>query len=156
MAPRAISISRYPGVECRSGGVTNDYTLVFTFSNNLASGTGQRHERHGQVAGTPAISGNTMIVNLTGVADAQTVNVTLNGLTDQFLQTLPETAVAMSVLVGDVNSSSNVNAGDISQVKSQSGAPVTAANFRTDVNANGSITASDIGQVKANSGHFLP
>ncbi len=92
-----------PGVECRSGGATNDYTLVFTFSNNLASGNASVTSGTGSVAGTPAISGNTMTVNLTGVANAQTLSVTLNGLTDQFLQTLPDTAVGMSVLIGDVN-----------------------------------------------------
>ena len=69
-----------PGEECRSGGATNDYTLVFTFSNNLASGNASVTSGTGSVAGTPAISGNTMTVNLTGVANAQTLSVTLNGL----------------------------------------------------------------------------
>jgi hypothetical protein len=145
-----------PGVECRSGGAPNDYTLVFTFSNNLESGNASVTSGTGNVAGTPAILGNTMIVNLTGVADAQTLSVTLNGLTDQFLQTLPDTVVGMSVLIGDVNGNALVNASDIGQVKSQSGMPVTPLNFRADLDANGAITASDIGQVKANAGHSLP
>ncbi len=145
-----------PGVECRSGGATNAYTVVFTFSNNLASGAASVTSGTGNIAGTPAISGNTMTVNLTGVADAQTVSVTLNGLTDQFLQTLPDTAVDLSVLIGDANGSAVVNASDIGQIKSQTGLPVSSSNFRTDLDANGAITASDIGQAKANAGHALP
>ena len=145
-----------PGVECRSGGATNDYTLVFTFSNNLASGNASVTSGTGNVAGTPAISGNTMIVNLTGVANAQTLSVTLNGLTDQFLQTLPDTAVSMSVLIGDVNGNALVNASDVSATKAQSGVPVSNANFRSDVNANGAINASDVSIVKSHSGEGLP
>jgi len=96
-----------------------------------------------------------MTVNLTGVTNAQTLSVTLNSLTDQFLQTLPDTAVNMSVLIGDVNGNAAVNASDVSAAKVQSGAPVTNANFRTDVNANGSINASDISTVKLHSGEGI-
>ena len=41
------------------------------------------------------------------------------------------------MLVGDVNSSKTVNSSDIGAVKAQSGAPVTAANFRADVAVSG-------------------
>ena len=97
-----------------------------------------------------------MIVNLTGVANAQTLSVTLNGLTDQFLQNLPDTAVGMSVLIGDVNGNAVVNATDVSAAKVQSGAPVSNANFHSDVNANGAINASDVSTVKLHSGEGLP
>ena len=145
-----------PGEECRSGGATNDYTLVFTFSNNLASGNASVTSGTGSVAGTPAISGNTMTVNLTGVTNAQTLSVTLNGLKDQFLQDLPDTTVNMSVLIGDVTDNEAVNASDVSATKAQSGAPVSNANFRSDVNANGDINASDVSLVKSHSGEALP
>jgi hypothetical protein len=145
-----------PGVECRSGGMSNDYTLVFSFSNNLESGNASVTSGTGSVAGTPAISGNTMIVNLTGVTNIQTLSVTLSGLTDQFLQPLPNTAVSMGVLIGDVNGNSAVNASDVSAAKSQIGVPVSNANFRNDVNANGAINASDISIVKSHSGEGLP
>lgn len=145
-----------PGVECRSGGETNDYTLVFTFSNNLASGNASVTSGTGTVAGTPVISGNTMTVNLTGVANAQTLSVTLNSLTDQFLQTLPDTAVGLSVLVGDVNGNQVVNASDVAAAKAQIGVPVSGANFRSDTNANGAINASDAAAVKSHSGEGLP
>jgi hypothetical protein len=145
-----------PGVECRSGGATNDYTLVVTFSNNLAGGNASVTSGVGKVAGAPAISGNTITVTLTGVTNAQTLSVTLNSLTDQFLQTLPDTAVNMSVLIGDVNGNGTVNASDITAVKVRSGEPPSNANFRTDVNANGNINASDVEQVKTATGTSLP
>jgi hypothetical protein len=40
----------------------------------------------------------------------------------------------------------------VSQVKSQSGQPVTLQNFRADVTANGAITASDLALVKSQTG----
>ena len=145
-----------PGVECRNGGATNDYMLVFTFSNNLANGNASVTSGTGNVVGTPVISGNTMTVNLTGVTNVQTLSVTLSGLTDQFLQTLPDTVVNMSVLTGDVNGNTVVNASDVAAAKAQIGVPVANANFRTDVNANGAVNASDVSIVKLHSGEGLP
>jgi hypothetical protein len=145
-----------PGVECRSGGATNDYTVVVTFSNNLASGNTTLTSGTAKIVGTPAISGKTMTINLTGVTNVQTLSLTLSSLTDQFLQTMPDTPIDMSVLIGDVNGNGAVNASDISAAKVQSGAPVSNGYFRTDVNANGSINASDISTVKLHSGEGLP
>ena len=141
-----------PGVECRTGGATGDYTLVCTFSNNIESGNATVSSGAGTVSGTPVISGNTMTINLTGVADAQTLTVTLSSVTDQFSQTLPDTPVAMTMLIGDTNNNSVVNASDVSQTKAAIGQQVTSSNFRTDVNANGDINSSDATIVKAHSG----
>ncbi len=141
-----------PGVECRSGGENNDYTLVFTFSNNLESGNASVTSGVGTVSGSPVIAGNTMTVNLTGVTTAQSITVTLQSVTDQFLQTLPDTPVTMTVLVGDTNANSAVNATDVAQTKGQVGIEVSAANFRNDVNANGSINGSDVALVKSHLG----
>ena len=76
--------------------------------------------------------------------------------TDSFAQVLPDTAVSVNMLIGDTNGNKAVSASDVAQTKGQSGATVTAANFRTDINANGSVSASDGAQVKANAGHTLP
>lgn len=87
--------------------------------------------------------------------NGQNVTVTLTGVTDTFGQTLPSVSVTFRKLVGDVNGNGAVNASDIAQVKSNSGSPVTAANFRSDVIPNGSINATDISRVKALSGTSL-
>src|SRR5205807_8126555 len=55
-----------PAIECRTG--ANGHTLVFTFSNNILSGSASVSSSlgpgHGSVSGTPITSGNTMTVNL--------------------------------------------------------------------------------------------
>ena len=143
-----------PGVECRSGAA--GHTMVFTFTNNIVNGGASVTSGIGSVSGSPTFSGNTMTVNLTGVTDVQTLAVTLSGVTDSFAQILPDTTLNANFLLGDTTGNKSVGASDIGQVKSQSGNPVTAANFRTDLGANGSINASDVGQVKSTSGHSLP
>jgi hypothetical protein len=137
---------------CSSAG---NHLLVFTFSNNVVSGSANVTGGVG-MAGTSSFVGHTMAVGLSGVADAQKITVTLQNVTDGFGQVLPDIAVSANMLIGDVNSNKNVNATDVSQTKLQSGAGVTAANFRADANAGGSINATDVAIVKANSGHGVP
>ena len=145
-----------PGVECRTGGVNGNHTLVFTFSNNVVSGSASVTSGTGNVSGSPSFSGNTMTVNLTGVIDAQTITITLTNVTDSFGHVLPDTAVSMHVLLGDTTGNGIVNASDVAQVKAQSGSTVTNANFREDVTVNGIINAADIALVKSRSGTAIP
>jgi probable HAF family extracellular repeat protein len=148
-----LPLAGEPGVECRNSG--GDLLLVFTFNSTMASGGATVTGGTASVAGTPTFDHNTITVELTGVADVQQITVTLRNVTDIFSRTLPDTAVSVNMLIGDTNGNRSVNASDISGTKTQTGSPVTAANFRTDINASGAITASDISQVKANSGHTL-
>jgi hypothetical protein len=149
-----LPLTGEPGVECRSSG--GAHTIVFTLSNSVASGNASVTAGVGAVSGSPVFSCDTMTVNLTGVADGQRITVTLSGVTDSFGQALPDTAISLNMLIGDINSSKFVNASDIGAVKAQSGVPVTAANFRADVVVSGAITASDIGLVKSRSGATVP
>ena len=116
----SLPLAGEPGVECRSSG--GAHTLVFTFTNGVVSGNASVTTGTGSISGSPTFSGNTMTVNLTGVADVQKITVTLNGVTDAFAQVLPDAAVSVNMLVGDINSSKTVNATDIGAVKAQSGA----------------------------------
>ena len=143
-----------PGVECRSA--NPGHTLVFTFTNNVVSGSASVTSGTGSVSGSPTFSGNTMTVNLTGVTDIQTVGVTLSGVTDSFSQVLPNTAVNAKFLLGDSTGTAAVNASDVSQVKEQSGVSISAGNFRSDLNANGAINAGDVSIAKSTSGHSIP
>jgi N-acetylneuraminic acid mutarotase len=157
-----LPFSGSPGIECRAGGATDDYTVIVTFHADLVtidgspqasvtSGTGTIGSGGVSNGGVVAISGDSVTVPLTGVANAQTINVTLhcvNGASD--------VVIPMSRLLGDTTGNGTVNATDVGQTKGQSGQPLTAANFRNDVNASGSINATDIGQVKAQSGTVLP
>jgi dockerin type I repeat protein len=143
-----------PGVECRAN--TGGDTLVFTFNNNVVSGTGTVTSGTGSVSGSPVFAGNTMTLNLAGVSDAQKISVTLSNVTDSFGQVLPNRVVNMNVLVGDINGSNTVNATDVAQIKAESGRAITPANFRADLNPNGSINASDVALLKLHSGAGLP
>jgi outer membrane protein assembly factor BamB len=147
-----LPLSGSLGVECRTGGATGDYTQVFTFTNNVTSGNASVTSGIGSVSGMPTFSGNTMTVNLTGVANVQTLTVTLTGVTDEFSQVLPDTPASVNMLIGDTNGNGVVNATDVAQTKAQVGQPVTSSNFRTDVNASGIINATDVAIVKAHSG----
>lgn len=148
-----LPLSGEAGVECRASG--GNHILVFTFTNDIMSGDANVTSGSGSVLGSPSFNDNEMTVNLTGVTDIQTLTVTLTNVTDTFSQVLPDAAVSVNFLTGDSSGNKLVNATDISQVKSQTGALVTAANFRTDLNANGSINSSDIGLVKARSGNGI-
>ena len=149
-----LPLSGTPGLECRSSG--GNHTLVFTFSNNVTAGSASITAGTGSVTGSPSFSGNTMTVNLTGVTDVQQITVTLTGVTDSSAQMLPDTSVSINMLIGDTTGNKSVNASDVSQTKGQSGAAVTASNFRTDVSANGVLNASDVSLVKSRSGSALP
>lgn len=147
-----LPLSGTPGIECRSGGATGDYTLVFTFSNNIESGNASVTSGSGTVSGTPTASGNTLTVNLTGVTSPQSVTLMLSGVIDQYLQTLQDTPVTMRVLIGDTNGNGLVNATDVALAKGDIGQAVTAGNFRVDVNANNAINGTDISIIKSHIG----
>lgn len=149
-----LPLTGEPGVECRSTG--GAFTLVFTFSNSVVSGSASVTAGTGSVAGSPTFSANTMTVNLAGVADVQKLTVILNSVTDAFAQVLPDTTVSVNLLIGDINSSKAVNASDVGIVKAQSGVPLDATSFRSDVAVSGAINASDVGLVKSRSGQSVP
>ena len=149
------------GVECRSGGATNDYTMVVTFSTNVSVtgspqaqvtlGTGTIGSGGVSNGGMVTVAGNIVTIPLTNVADQQTINVTLNGVNGAINVVIP-----MSRLLGDTNANRVVNASDVAQTKGQLGQVVTVANFRSDVNANGAINSNDVALIKANIPHIVP
>jgi subtilisin family serine protease len=150
----ALPLSGEAGVECRNG--NGNYTMVFTFGNNVIAGNATVTSGTGSVSGSPAFSGNTMTVTLTGVTDMQKITVTLQGVTDTTAQVLADTPVSMNMLVADTNGNKSVNATDIAQTKGQVGTAVSSANFREDVNGDGSITSSDVALVKSRNGNNVP
>jgi autotransporter-associated beta strand protein len=150
-----LPLSGEPGLECRSGGPTGSHTFVFTFNNNVTAGNASLTNSVGRVVDS-TFSGKTMTVTLTGVADAQKINVTLSNVKDAFSQTLPDKVVSANMLVGDVTVNKVVNSTDIQVIKAQTGAPVNGTNFREDVTVDGSITSSDVSLAKLRSGSGVP
>lgn len=159
-----LPLSGTPGIECRTGGPTDDYEMVVTFGGSVAiGGTPQAQVTTGvgtvgtagvSNGGSVATSGSTVIVPLTNVANAQTIDVTLFGV--NVGSATGNVVIHMSRLVGDINGNGGVNATDIAQSKAQSGLAINATTFRADVNANGSINATDVAIIKANAGSTLP
>ena len=146
------------GIECRSGGPNGAYTLVLTFANPLTSVGSAR-----VINGTGTVSNGVIgsdphqyLVNLTGVTNAQTIEVSLSSVADSMGSFSSTVSASMNVLAGDTSADRAVNSADISQTKSQSGHDVTSANFREDVTTDGSINSADISLVKSKSGTAIP
>ena len=148
-----VDLTSGKGIECRSGGANGDYALVFAFPNSLTSIGGAS-----VTSGTGSVaSGNiscndahSYIVKLTGVANAQTITVTLSSVGDVAGNFSSAVSAQMGVLIGDVNASGVVTSGDTNLCKAQALQPLTSANFRNDVNASGSITTGDVNIIKQN------
>ena len=153
-----LPLTGTPGIECRSGGVRGDYTVVFTFANPLVhvdlagvyKGTG--HVSNHGIGSDP----HEYIVNLTGVTNAQTIGIGLTNVSDLAGHVTNALAASMDILLGDTNADGSVNSADIAQTKSQSGKTITSSNFREDVTIDGSLNSGDIAFVKSKSGTALP
>jgi hypothetical protein len=142
------------GVECRSGGATNDYQMIINFASSVTVESAAVTSGTGSVSSFSGSGTSQITVNLTGVTNVQRITVTLHNVNNG--TSTGDVPVSMGVLVGDVNGNAVVNASDVSLTKSQVGVPVSGSNFREDVNANGTISATDVAQVKANVGTALP
>src|SRR5438128_7035796 len=142
------------GVECRSGGATNDYQMIINFATSVTVESASVTSGTGSVSSFSGSGTSQITVNLTGVTNVQRITVTLHNVNDG--THMGDVPVSMGVLVGDVNGNAVVNASDVSLTKSQVGVPVSGSNFREDVNANGTISATDVALVKSDVGTALP
>jgi hypothetical protein len=162
--PVTLPLNGTLGIECRSGGTTGDYQLVITFTNSVSvngnpqagvtSGQGQVGTGGASNGGAVTVSGSSVTVPLTNVANAQAIAVTLFSVNDG--ANTGDVIIPMSVLIGDTTANGAVNSSDIAQTQSKSGQVVDSSNFREDVTVNGSINSSDIALVQSKSGTALP
>ncbi|MEP6822314.1 MAG: dockerin type I domain-containing protein [Chthoniobacterales bacterium] len=141
------------GIECRTGGASGNYQVVVTFAVPVTFTTATVSSGTGLIANTSA-SGNQLTLNLSGVGNAQNVDITLAQVTDG--TDTADLVIPMSVLAGDTNGSGGVNGSDIAQTKALSGQAATASNFRSDITADGAINGTDVALVKSRSGTVLP
>jgi hypothetical protein len=142
------------GIECRSGGATNDYQMIINFATSVTAGSASVTCGTGSVGSFTGNGTATITVNLTGVTNVQRITVTLASVSDG--TNTGDVPISMGVLIGDTTANGTVNSGDVSQTKSQSGQPVTGSNFREDVNASGTISSTDVAIVKSKVGTALP
>jgi hypothetical protein len=161
-----LPLTGTPGIECRTGGATNDYTMVVTFTGNVTvTGMPQAEVILGAGCvgsggvcngGMVTVSGAVVTVPLTNLADDQTISVRLNGVNGAADTPATDFTIPVSILIGDTSANGIVNATDVSQTKSRVGQPVDTTNFRSDVNTNGTLNASDVAIVKGKVGTSLP
>lgn len=146
------------GIECRSGGASGTYTIVFRFENPLSSVDGANVTSGAATVGSSQIGSDPReyVVNLSGVTNAQAIAVNLTNVQDTLGNVSATVSGTVNLLIGDTNADGFVNSADISQTKAQSGQPVTSANFREDTNGDGFINSADISLVKSRSGTALP
>jgi PKD repeat protein len=143
-----LPVSGTRGVECRSStslGAGN-YTMVFTFANNLAS-VGSAGSTNGGPATVSSSSigpnPNQYTVNLSNVPNAQYLSVTLINAKDS-TGAIGNVTGTMGVLIGDVDASGRVDSTDVFQVRQQSLQTANPSNFRADVDASGRIDSTDV------------
>ncbi|HEX8078360.1 MAG TPA: dockerin type I repeat-containing protein, partial [Chthoniobacterales bacterium] len=140
------------GVEPRNTG--GAYTVVLHFDRPIASGnvtvTGTRNSDFATV------SGNDILVSLTGVANKQRMTFTASNVTAVGGGVLGSASVTIGFLIGDINGDTRVNIEDTNAAKSNSGSVAKPNNFRADVNVDSRINVADTNMVKANSGMSLP
>jgi uncharacterized protein DUF4394 len=144
------------GVEDRVGndGIASRHTIVISYPISPVGATASvtAHNPPGAMGSLSnvSVSGNDLVVDLTGVSNQQVLTVSTSGGSVRPL------TVPIGFLVGDTNGNRSVNSTDVSQTKLQSGIAISNSNFREDVSVGGSINSSDVSQVKLQSGTALP
>jgi hypothetical protein len=151
-----LPLSGNPGVESRRGFGTNSdaYEVILTFANPVTVGGIDVMSSNGLANATFSVSGAVVTVELTFVANAQTLAINLTNVNDGTIT--GNVPFPMGVLVGDTNGDRFVNAGDALQTRNRAGQATDATNFRSDVNTDGLVNSGDTTIVRAGSGTSLP
>jgi hypothetical protein len=151
-----LPLTGTPGVECRSGGPSRNYTMIFTFNNELTT-VGRIATTCGSVSDFSVDDSDPHRLNvfLSGVTcNQEDVTVSVEVHDDQGNTFFG--AATMGLLFGDVNGDGKVDHFDSRQVKSDRGQQTNDANFREDVNVSGAIDSPDVKLVKSKFGTMLP
>jgi RHS repeat-associated protein len=147
-----LPLTGQAGIESRSGGASQDYMVVLTFSSEVTAVGGATVGSGFARVGTVGIGadGYSVTVYLTGVSNTQRLTVNVYGISAGGVT--GDVTIPMNVIVGDVNADGVVNDTDKDMTQAQSGNAASASNFKTDANCNGAINATDISLVKAHAG----
>ena len=134
-------------------GAAPGHTLVFTFSAPVSvAGSVSATDGTGFGIGSASAlaSGNTVVVSLSGIADAKRVKVTLTGVNG-----VTNASASTGFLVGDADGTRTVASADVDAVKAKSGLAADAATARYDLDLSGAVTASDILRTKGRIGNSV-
>jgi hypothetical protein len=137
------------------GSLALTHTIVFTFDKAITDATATVTE--GAATAAPlTFSGNTVIVNLTGVSDQQYVTISLSNVSAVDGGSGGSASVRVGFLRGDVTQNRVVTVADLALVNAQLAQVVTSANFLKDINASGTLSVADTALTNANLTRNLP
>jgi predicted outer membrane repeat protein len=129
-------------VECRTGGAGGNHRIVLNFASPVTLSGASVTKGIGSVSSID-VNGSQVTVDLTGVANAQYIFLTLFDVSDETNSN--DITVPMGVLLGDVNGSRRTDAGDVTAVRNHTiSIPTDEATARFDVNVSGRIDAGDV------------
>jgi hypothetical protein len=145
-------VATNPTTEPRQGPAQS---IVFDFGKPITAATAAITEGMA-TASAPTFSGNTVVVNLSGVANHQYVTVSLSNVSSADGGTGGSGSVRVGFLLGDVNQNRVVSVADVGLVNSVLARTVTTANYLEDINASGNLTVADKAITNANLAIGLP
>jgi uncharacterized protein (DUF1800 family) len=144
-----LTTSDNSGIECRT--VANGLTIVLTFDQTVVSGNAAITAGTAAVSGSPTFAGSTMTVKLSGVTNAQAINLNVSNVANAASELLATQDVPLRVLLSDVNANAVLTGSDVNICRAAvaSNVGVNGGNFRSDINANGILNSSDVNILRA-------
>ena len=145
------------GIECRSGGAGGNHQVVITFSAPVTVTDATVTPGPGGTASlilAPSANHNEVIASLSNVSNAQTITITLLGVSDG--NTTANVSIPMGILLGDVTASGRVKGGEVFLFTPQILPPQNLPTFREDVNVSGRIDGTDVSIARQQNFTFLP
>jgi uncharacterized protein (DUF1800 family) len=150
----ALPLTGASGIEPRN--VAGGLTLVLSFDRPIRGGTAAVSAGVATIDGKGAVSGNTMTIRLSKVANRQALEVTVTDVTGGGRAGAPPVAVRLRTLEGDVDADGTVSRQDVTAVTSRAGGATDGFNFRADTDLNGSVSAGDVNRTRAQVGQTVP
>ena len=141
-----LSPSSTKVIESRRGATQGSYTIVLSFSAPVSGISATLKKQSDGTAGIGTVgaitydsTGRNVTIPLTGVANAQSLNISLTGIAPGNGTAL----VPFNVLWGDVNGDNVVNSQDLNIVQGKRGSAISAATERYDIDCDGQIGSAD-------------
>jgi hypothetical protein len=140
-----------PVIENRQGGPTQ---LVLSFGANVVKGANFNVTLSSGTVASSTVNGSTLTLDLSGVADAQTLVVNVNDVR-HFSNTAPGNyTLTLGVLLADANQDARVNLVDFNVVAARFGQSATSA-AQGDFNFDGVVNLGDFNLLAGQFGKTL-
>jgi len=156
-ADSSLVLDGSPSVEARSGGPTQ---LVLNFGANVVKGssfsvtlTNASGGANGTVSSS-TVSGSTLTINLSGVSDAQTLNIAINDVRHFSSAAVGNYTLSMDVLLADATQDASVNTLDFNVLAGRFGTAATS-DRQGDFNFDAFVDSVDFNLLMSNYGKSI-